>query len=234
MPDLHYIAEPLRQFAVRIDALRRDPRNARLHPDRNLHAIRRSLRQFGQQKPVVLADDGLTVIAGNGTLEAALLEGWTHLAAITSSLAGRDATAYGLADNRTGESAEWDFDRVGELIGELTMYNYDLGALGWSEHERALIAQTQADAAASGIPESTPPTQAPSGAREPAANRSETTGSDSAAPGAKPERRYVPFAEDQYEIVHMAVGKFREIEEDNTIPEGRALELICADWLSAH
>ena len=47
-----------------------DPANARAHSERNLQAIADSLDRFGQQKPIVITPDG-TVVAGNGTLEAA-------------------------------------------------------------------------------------------------------------------------------------------------------------------
>jgi hypothetical protein len=235
MPELSYISEPLRAYAVPLDVLRKDPRNARLHPDRNLHAIRLSLRKFGQQKPIVLADDGLTIITGNGTFEAAALEGWTHIAAVTSNLNGRDATAYGLADNRTGETAEWDFARVGELVKELSAFEYDVAALGWQSHElEPLLAMEWRPATLE--PMATTPE-----ASKPATDRSETGQDDAGTPGApnasdnaggRGELKYVPFTDDQHEIVTLAVGKFREIEGDDTIPEGRAIELILADWLS--
>jgi Fe-S-cluster formation regulator IscX/YfhJ len=232
MPDIHFISEPLRQFAVPLDALRKDPRNARLHPDRNLQAIRQSLRKFGQQKPIVLSDDGLTIIAGNGTLEAAALEGWSHIAAITSALAGRDATAYGLADNRTAETAEWDFERVSALVTELRAYDYELDALGWASYELDTLCNAAwsppavDEAAATGVAGH----GADAGCYTDSAKASE--GTERAPSGGKPDLKYVPFTDDQHEIVTLAVGKLREKEDDPDISEGRAIELILADWLA--
>jgi len=230
MSENGHISEPLRCYAVDIQTLRRDPRNARLHPERNLHAIRLSLRKFGQQKPIVLADDGLTVIAGNGTLDAALLEGWTRIAAVTSSLAGRDAAAFGLADNRTAETAEWDFERVNELIAELGAFRYDVESLGWGAGAReALQAAEHYTAPEPADHLNKPPAPVTSERRQPAA-------AERCAPpaGGRPELQYVPFTDDQHTIVQMAVGKLREIENDPAISEGRALELIAADWLAAN
>lgn len=100
---------------VSVDELKLDPKNARRHPDRNLAAIRASLERFGQQKPIVVKKDG-TVIAGNGTLEAARLLGWTHLDVVRTSLDGADAAAFAIADNRTGELSEWDVNALIETL----------------------------------------------------------------------------------------------------------------------
>ena len=90
-----------------IDSLHVDPANARLHPDRNLDAIKSSLARFGQQKPIVI-DANNVVRAGNGTLAAAKALGWTHLNVVRTELANVEATAFAIADNRTAELAAWD------------------------------------------------------------------------------------------------------------------------------
>jgi len=38
---------------VPIDQLEEDPKNARLHPEKNLNAIKESLGKFGQRVPLV-------------------------------------------------------------------------------------------------------------------------------------------------------------------------------------
>ncbi|MCA9729967.1 MAG: ParB N-terminal domain-containing protein, partial [Candidatus Eisenbacteria bacterium] len=49
---------------VKVAELTLDPKNARRHTPRNLEAITASLREFGQQKPIVI--DGNNVVkAGN-------------------------------------------------------------------------------------------------------------------------------------------------------------------------
>ena len=93
--------------------LRLDPANARAHSERNVQAIADSLARFGQQKPhVVITSDGV-VVAGNGTLEAARLLGWTQIACVTTDLEGGDVRGFAIADNRTAELAEWDVDPIG-------------------------------------------------------------------------------------------------------------------------
>ena len=59
---------------VDINSVSLDPSNARVHPEKNLEAIKSSLRRFGQQRPIVI-DQNNIVRAGNGTLAAALALG---------------------------------------------------------------------------------------------------------------------------------------------------------------
>lgn len=112
-----------------ISELHPDPANARRHPRRNLDAITSSLARFGQQKPVVI-DANNVVRAGNGTLAAAKALGWTEIRVVRTSLAGADATAYAVADNRTGELAEWDDEALVRLLSDP-----DIGNVGFDDNE---------------------------------------------------------------------------------------------------
>ncbi|CAN5387911.1 hypothetical protein BH09PLA1_BH09PLA1_25880 [soil metagenome] len=105
--ELLYITPSLHALAVPIDSLKPDPRNARKHNDRNRASIQYSLKTFGQQKPISVDADGI-ILAGNGTWTEAKALGWTHIAVARSHLRGVEARAYAIADNRTGELAEWD------------------------------------------------------------------------------------------------------------------------------
>lgn len=114
------IAAPLRSLAVAIDSLTPDPDNARQHGERNLEAIKDSLRSYGQLKALVVRRKGLVVIAGNGTLLAAKELGWTKIAATVVEMDAIQAAGYGLADNRTAELATWNLEvveRLSRLIG---------------------------------------------------------------------------------------------------------------------
>ena len=105
--------------AIPVADLTADPRNARSHDDRNIEAIQASLEKFGQQKPVVVSAETMVVIAGNGTVEAARRLGWETVNAVLSDLDGAEATAYGIADNRTAELATWDEDALVMALDQL-------------------------------------------------------------------------------------------------------------------
>ncbi len=116
MANIHEALEPL---TVPIDDLIQDPANARTHDPRNIEAIAASLERFGQTKPVVLHKNGKTIIAGNGTWQAAKRLGWARIAATRTTLTSAEAIAYGIADNKTAELAAWEDDTLRNLIGGL-------------------------------------------------------------------------------------------------------------------
>lgn len=109
-----------------------DPMNARARTSRNLNSIKRSLQQFGQTKPIVLSRDGI-VLAGNGTVQAARELGWPQIAAVQVQLDGEQARAYAIADNRSAELAEWDYEALAGLMKDLD--HRDL--IGWNDDEIA-------------------------------------------------------------------------------------------------
>ena len=74
-----------------------------------------------QQTPVVRDADGV-VRKGNGTLQAARILGWSHIAVADSTLRGRAAEMYAVADNRSGDAevgSEWDDVALAEFLAEL-------------------------------------------------------------------------------------------------------------------
>lgn len=115
---------------VKIKDLIPDPSNARKHSKKNLDAIKGSLARFGQQKPIVISKDNI-VIAGNGTLEAAKALGWDSIEVKRSDLIGTDITAYAIADNRTGELAEWDTEALSQSLKSLIDVDFDVSSIGF-------------------------------------------------------------------------------------------------------
>ncbi len=104
--------------SVAISSLKPDPENLRLHGDKNLAAIKSSLQRFGQQKPIVIDEAG-KVVAGNGTLAAAVELGWSEIQVVTTTLTGAEQLAFAIADNRTAELAEWDEEGLAEALSQI-------------------------------------------------------------------------------------------------------------------
>lgn len=135
--------------SIEISKLNLDPSNARKHPTKNINAIKGSLAKFGQQKPIVV-DKNNVVIAGNGTLEAAKALGWSKINMVKTSLTGTEAIAFALADNRTSEIAEWDWDILSKTLEGLKNENFDTTLIGFLEQTElpdlgAEINETAAD-----------------------------------------------------------------------------------------
>jgi ParB family chromosome partitioning protein len=124
-----------------------DPSNVRKHSRRNLDAIKASLRKFGQQKPIVVDAKGI-VLAGNGTLTAAQELGWTEIQIVRTELAGVEATAFAIADNRTAELAEWEEDKLNAVLKSLRDEGVDLVDVGYSPEDLDQFAAAEVEAPA--------------------------------------------------------------------------------------
>jgi ParB-like chromosome segregation protein Spo0J len=137
------IIKGLHPLVVEIGTLTPDAENARSHDERNIESIAASLRRYRQRKPIVVQADGNRVRAGNGTLQAAKRLGWTHIAAVVVEENDVEAAAYAIADNRTAELAEWDFEMFHQLIDK---YHLDTTehALGFSVEEISNIMTAKA------------------------------------------------------------------------------------------
>jgi len=131
--------------SVPLAELHEDPHNARKHNPRNIETIIRSLRQFGQQKPIVVDAEG-TIVAGNGIYRAATALGWPALQVVRTELAGLDRMAYAIADNRTGDLAGWSDHVLAHQISSLQETGDLLSALNYDDRElEALLSLASAD-----------------------------------------------------------------------------------------
>lgn len=109
------IADDLQELLVPIDTLTPLDHNPRRG---NVNAIKASLTQFGQLKPLVVNQDG-QIIAGNHTHAAAVQLGWDHIAAITVDLSTAEAQAFALADNHTSDLSRWDNKELAAMLGQI-------------------------------------------------------------------------------------------------------------------
>ena len=119
---------------VALDALHPDPANARLHGERNLEAISASLARFQQVEPLVVQKSSGRVIGGNGRLAAMKQMGWVEADVVEVDLDDTQATALGIALNRTAELAEWDLPSLGRLLQSLEA-DGALDGVGFDEDE---------------------------------------------------------------------------------------------------
>jgi ParB family chromosome partitioning protein len=120
-----HIVEGLWPLAVPIDSVEFDPRNARAHGDKNLQAVKASLKKFRQRRPIVVNRRNNQVEAGNCTLQAARELGWKRIAVVFVDDDPTAQTGYAIADNRTAELATWN-DSLQDLLGELQDQDADL------------------------------------------------------------------------------------------------------------
>jgi site-specific DNA-methyltransferase (adenine-specific) len=139
---------------LRILELTPDPNNARQHDDKNLKAIMGSLKEFGQRKPIVITEAG-TIVAGNGTVEAAKRLGWLDIEVVRVPSDWTDAQvkAFAIADNRTAELANWNQEVLTSQLLELEAEGWELAEFGFEALE---LPDDDKPIIEDGIPESAP------------------------------------------------------------------------------
>lgn len=104
--------------------------NARFN-DTAVEYVANSIREFGFQQPIVV-DKDMVIIAGHTRYKAAQELGLkTVPVVVADELSDDKVKAYRLADNKTGEMAEWDFDKLFEEISsvediDMSEFGFDL------------------------------------------------------------------------------------------------------------
>jgi hypothetical protein len=133
-PSLQPVTTPTE---ITLEALVQDPKNARRRTQRSTGMIERSLREFGAARSLVIDEEGV-ILAGNGTAEAAAsigidrvlvvpADGRTLVAVQRTDLSPAQKAEYGVADNRSSDTSEFD----GAALNALLEDHPDLDMSSW-------------------------------------------------------------------------------------------------------
>ena len=118
------------------DILIKDLKEYENNPRNNenaVEAVAESIKQFGFKVPVII-DDNYIIVAGHTRVKAAELLGLeTVPCIIADDLTPEQLKAFRLADNKTAELAEWDFEALEKELEELT--EFDMSLFGFEETE---------------------------------------------------------------------------------------------------
>ncbi len=128
-----------KDFAVElrpIDAIRPYERNPRVNDDA-VAAVAASLAAFGFKQPIVTDAEGV-IIVGHTRWKAAKKLGLAKVPVhVATDLTPEQARAYRLADNKTGELAEWDLEILPIELVELRAGGFDMNLLAFDDEELA-------------------------------------------------------------------------------------------------
>ena len=121
-----------------LDRIKPYKNNPRINDDAVADVVQ-SINEFGFRQPIVVDTAGV-IIVGHTRFKAAqqlaLDEVPVHVATDMEPEAVR---AYRIADNRTGENAEWDYDLLPLEIGALQDSGFDCELLGFDSDELAAL-----------------------------------------------------------------------------------------------
>ena len=104
---------------VDISTLKHPEKNTRMHPEKQLYEIRRSLKKWGQYRDAVI-DDNNIILAGNGLIEAMRREGMkTAWVVVVYEVSENDKIKFMLADNKTAGLGIDNLNNIEALISDL-------------------------------------------------------------------------------------------------------------------
>lgn len=204
----YQIVPALKHLASPIDKWTPDPNNARSHGERNMEAIRQSLRTYGQTKAIVVQASTGIVVAGNGTLQAAKDLGWKEIAATVVDMTDVEAAGFGLADNRSAELASWNLEVVAKIDKMLHAAGHP--SIGWMDHELEVIRAADFN---------------------PAEINDEVFGSGGEGGSDDSQPLIISFTPDQYVIIGQVIERIKLAVGDPEMDRGAALAKACQEWL---
>jgi hypothetical protein len=104
---------------VDITLLKTPERNTRIHPEKQIMEIRRSLKKWGQYRDAVIDEHNL-ILAGNGLVEAMRAENFkTAWAVQVTGLSENEKIKFMLADNKTAGLGVDNLNNIEFLIEQL-------------------------------------------------------------------------------------------------------------------
>ena len=119
---------------MKITDVRPYEKNPRFNDDA-VEAVANSIREFGWRAPIVV-DKDMVIICGHTRLKAAKKLGLEEVPVhIASDLSPEQIQAYRIADNKTGEIAEWNYELLPLELRELQESEFDLSLLGFDTEE---------------------------------------------------------------------------------------------------
>lgn len=107
-----------------IDDIKPYKNNPRKNEDA-VNATANSIKEFGWQQPIIVDQDN-TIIAGDTRLKAAKQLKMNKVPVVVAKNLSKDQVkAYRLADNKTGEIAEWDYDLLNNELEDVIGINME-------------------------------------------------------------------------------------------------------------
>jgi len=130
------------KITVSLKELRAPEKNVRMHPEKQIREIIKSLDKFGQCRDIVI-DENNMVLAGNGLWEAMTKRGDTKAEAVRLiGLSEKEKYKFMLADNKTFSLGIDDLEAINDVIASL---GDDLDVPGYDEETLKMIVAAAED-----------------------------------------------------------------------------------------
>src|SRR5712692_1417449 len=117
-----------------IGTIRPYENNPRIN-DQAVDVVAASIREFGFRQPIVVDGEGVIII-GHVRYKAALKLGLDKVPVhVAKDLTPEQVKALRIADNKTADLSDWNYDLLPIELAELQGMDYDLSLLGFNQDE---------------------------------------------------------------------------------------------------
>ena len=122
------LKKELRIFYKNLSTLQENPRNSRVHSEKQVAQIAKSIEKFGFNNPILIDQEGV-IIAGHGRYLAAKKLGLEEVPTVClSHMTPEQIRAYIIADNKLAENSGWDKDILKTELEYLMSLDLDFDA----------------------------------------------------------------------------------------------------------
>lgn len=143
---MSYFKNTLEVIYKNLSTLKENPKNARVHSEKQIIQLAKSISVFGFNNPVLIDQEGV-IIAGHGRYLAAKKLGLEEVPTVClSHMTPEQIRAYIIADNKLAENSGWDKDILKTELEYLMSLDLDFDAttIGFELPEIDLIINPEA------------------------------------------------------------------------------------------
>lgn len=118
-----------------INSIKPYENNPRKISDAAIEKVAMSLKEYGFRQPIVVDKDRIIVV-GHTRFSASKKIGLKEVPiTIADNLTPEQINGYRIADNRTSQESEWDFQPLQKELSDLIDLNFDLELTGFNDSE---------------------------------------------------------------------------------------------------
>ncbi len=118
---------------LRLGELVPNPRNPRVHPEAQLNSLKKSVKRFGQPKPILVRRHNRMIVASHGIYEAMRRAGVETADVVLWNVDQKTADQFMLGDNQLAKLARDDAERVQAILVGIGVA--EAQALGFSQSD---------------------------------------------------------------------------------------------------
>ena len=119
---------------INIDEIVPYKNNPREIPMESVQKVMNSIKEFGNNQPIVVDSDNVIVV-GHTRWKALKQLGKTKAFVVKRNFSKNDAMAYRIMDNRSGEESKWENKLLAHELNMLKDENFDLDLTGFNVTE---------------------------------------------------------------------------------------------------